>query len=618
VTKLQLTSMISDHAVLQQGKPVRVWGKAAPGANVHVTLAGDESNSQTDENGNWFCELNASTETGEHELKVSDGETEIIRRDLRFGDVWLCSGQSNMQWPLSLVANHLEEIEKADSISNTYLYFVPKDHKEEPVHSIDAEWKVCSSYSAKNFSALSIFFAQELRKFESCRDVPIGLIDSSYGGTMIEAWMRRDFLQSQFKDEKLQESMFGIKPSSMFNGMIGPLVPFSIKGVLWYQGESNSEQPKVYRKFLEGMIDHWRGLWNDPELPFLIVQLPNFEKPIGKSYFTGIREVQQLASDAKDRCWLIPTYDQGDPFDLHPPDKRYIGQRLALKAAGKIYGESVDCENPRITSWEVDKDTAILKVEGTYQGLRSPINDAPSGFQLQNGDGRFLNASAKLESDAIHVSHPEIDRIQNVRYAWKGSPDGNVYNSAGLPLLPWRSDNEDFAVSEIEREPHRRVFKTNHYRIIIDGWGRIVDLRLNHLILSDQSNELLPTFHLYNWSGVVEYPQIHELGNFGAQAKGPFGTIDYWFEESEIKITINHIDEVETSLAKLVLKKRHQSRDELVLKTYEKQTEFSCPGIAISVDGFENVSKEHQHYHVLEKELKPKSSYQFSLKINNK
>jgi sialate O-acetylesterase len=621
-----LHPLFSDHVVLQRDVPVPVWGWAEPGTRIKVALAGQSVETTADAGGKWMAKLGPYPAGGPHTLAVT-GPKSVEVKDILVGDVWICSGQSNMEWPLSAANNAEKEIASATN-PRIRLFTVPKKIALEPTTTVEASWQTCSPETARGFSAVGYFFGREL---ERELNVPIGLINTSWGGTVAEAWASAGALDAmpdfkgaleQIKGEKPEDGKPPVKfetlmaawwkkndpgsgeqpswsdpkfdatswktaklpghwekgplpdfdglawfrkeidlpdawdgkaanlslgpiddrdttfvngvevggmnlwlaprdykipagvlkagrnviavrvldtageggfggsakdmklalagddkaepialagdwaykastpmsslstppePASsnpnrvtvLYNGMIAPLKPFPIKGAIWYQGESNVGRAAQYRKLLPTMIKDWRDSFQVGEFPFYIVQLANFlevkKQPVDSAW-AELREAQYLTTRALPNVGLALAIDIGAAADIHPRNKQDVGRRLALNALASAHGKDVESSGPVYKAKEVKGNAIRLTFDHLGGGLVAKGGEKLEGFAIAGADGKYQWADATIDGDAIVVSSPKVEAPANVRYAWADNPICNLYNQAGLPAVPFRTD----------------------------------------------------------------------------------------------------------------------------------------------------------------------------------
>lgn len=476
--EVKLHALFTDGAVLQREMPVPVWGTAADGEKVTVTFAGQTATT-TAKDGKWEVKLKSLKAGGPHVLTV-EGTNKLEVKDVLVGEVWICSGQSNMAFQLQH-AHNTAEVVPASANPNIRLFKVPGNPQDEPQRDVKAKWEPCNPQTSPSFSAVGYFFGRDLQK---ALGVPVGLIGSSVGGTPAQAWTGKPMLESfpvgkEYLDQQIElmktkdaaeakhkaaveawkakaaelraakkpvvgkapavPAFLGSKrPACLYNGMIAPLVPYAVRGAIWYQGEANSGQPEKYRELLPAMIKNWRADFN-PDLTFLIVQLAPFDRPAPEAW-AYFRETQRQIALKTPKTGLAAIPDAGDPTDIHPTKKEPAGQRLALQALAITYGKDVVSSGPAFKSAVFGKEKATLAFDQVGDGLVAKDGDL-TGFLIAGDDKKFVPATAKIVKSKIEVSSPDVKEPKAVRYAWKNMPDGNLWNKAGLPASPFRTDD---------------------------------------------------------------------------------------------------------------------------------------------------------------------------------
>jgi sialate O-acetylesterase len=483
-------ALFTDGMVLQQGMKCPIWGTADPGEQVDVkfevrkllTTAGSGSAVEADKDGKWKVSLNIVPEMagGPYTLTIK-GKNTITLKDVYVGEVWICSGQSNMEWPLSATANAAEAIKDSKN-PKIRLFTVPKIPSDKPVHVIKTDpkrpdhgkWLECNPDTVKSFSAVGYYFGRDLQK---TRNVPVGLIHTSWGGTRAEAWTSQAVLekyeewkwefpaQEKFKVEleKHKEAVKKTKeeggkppappkapvpmganaPSVLYNGMIAPLIPYAIKGAIWYQGESNAGKAYAYRKLFPTMIQNWRDDWKQGDFPFLCVQLAPFMPIVTEpqeSAWAELREAQLLTSLNLKNAGMAVITDVGDPKDIHPKKKGPVGARLALAARGIAYGEKIEYSGPVYDKMTVKDGKAVLSFKHAGKGLEAKDGEL-HGFTIAGADKKFYNAKAEIQGDSVLVWSDEVKEPVAVRYGWANCPVVNLWNKDGLPASPFRTDD---------------------------------------------------------------------------------------------------------------------------------------------------------------------------------
>ncbi|MGE3821610.1 MAG: sialate O-acetylesterase [Isosphaeraceae bacterium] len=452
---VSLPNLFTSHMVLQRDQKDRVWGKADPGEEVTVSIAGQSQTAKAGDDGKWTVTLDPMPAGGPHTLTVK-GKNTVTLEDVLVGEVWICSGQSNMQW--SVAQSNDPDLESlAADYPKIRFISVPQVGTQEPKDDFNGKWEVCSPSTVKQFSAVGYFFGRQLHQ---TLGVPIGLIDDAWGGSACEAWVRRDLLQ---KDEKYapllarweameknpdanKAAMNGnARPANIYNGVLKPTIGYGIRGVIWYQGESNAGRAYQYRDLFPLMIQSWRDEWGIGDFPFYWVQLADFmaEKPEpGDSSWAELREAQTMTLDRLPNTGQAVIIDLGEGKDIHPKNKQDVAKRLARIALAKDYGVNVAHQSPRYKSMEAKDGKVVLRFEHVGPGLRTfDVADA-LGFTVAGGDQKFVKAKAKVTGkDTIEVSAEGVSEPVSVRYAWADNPVCNVYSGDGLPLTPFRTDD---------------------------------------------------------------------------------------------------------------------------------------------------------------------------------
>lgn len=472
--ELRLASPFSDNMVLQRGRPIRVWGDAGANGTVEVTLGTAAQTTQADGHGHWTASLPARDATTEPlVLRASSAGKQISVANVLVGDVWLCSGQSNMAMTLSETDGGPELGRQAATLRHLRLLTIPKRPAPTPQQAFDARWQSCSPQSAGGFAAVGFYFGVELLRDPALENVPIGLIDDSVGGTAAEAWTSKEALHD-FKPDELLVSLFGIAPSHLYNAMVAPLAPYAISGVLWYQGESNDSKPELYPRILSTMIGDWRRAWNDPSMPFLIVQLPAFIDP----HFVWIRGAQAEVVKTTPHTALAVTIDTADGYNLHPKEKREVGRRLSLLARQMVYQEKLIAQGPQFKSAAVDGNIVRVSFDTAGDGLvaRGSSEAGVRGFALAGDDGAYRFAQATIQGDDVVVQCDAVPQPKTVRYAWSAIPEANLANRSGLPAAPFRTDSLGPSMIEVLKQTASQKVSTPAYEIEISGDGKVTSL----------------------------------------------------------------------------------------------------------------------------------------------
>ena len=471
--------------VLQQKKPVPIWGWADPGESVTVKIAGQTGSAKADAEGYWRVILKPLPVGGPQELSVA-GKNAITVTDVLIGEVWICSGQSNMETTMHEAGRFMAPEIALPPNPNLRMIRVANNHSEKPEPDIRAgSWQSASSRTIPGFCSTAYFFGKNLQKE---LNVPVGLIASTIGGTRAQAWISRSKLASDPETEtiatqEIKEAQLGIEAnkllakddkkrmpdwriqttsSYLFNGMIHPLIPYGIAGFAWYQGEGNETNPAPYHKLFAELITDWRERWSEPNLPFLFCQLPGTRLGpgnIGKRPF--LREAQASALKLPNTGMAV-LIDTGEELSNHPRDKAPVGERLARIALSKTYGRAIEYLGPIFSGAKFVGGKAIVHFKNPTGGLAAKalpaeyqpdtlkpekkplVRNSPSsqleGFALSGSDQKWVWADAQIEGDTVIVSAPGVSNPVAVRYAWSDFPICNLYNNAGLPAAPFRSD----------------------------------------------------------------------------------------------------------------------------------------------------------------------------------
>ena len=451
--EIRMPQIFSDNMVLQRDTEVTIWGWADPGERVRVRIDGQQKTTRADRQGNWRVALEPVKAGGPHTLSI-EGNNTIVYSNILFGEVWLCSGQSNMQWTVAQSANPEEEILNAN-YPEIRLFSVPRRLLPEPANDLDdGEWLVCSPETVASFSAVGYYFGRHLHQE---LDVPIGLVNSSWGGTNVETWTSLEMMQAHpdFAERMKEPAAAALArlenaprpndfPTLLFNGMIYPIVNYTIKGTIWYQGESNSARAYQYRTLFPNLIQDWRNQWSMPEMPFLFVQLANFrapdEQPVDNAW-AELREAQTMTLTVP-YTGMAVAIDIGEAGDIHPKNKQDVGLRLALNALKISYGKDIVYSGPMYKSMQSEGNRIRVRFDSVGSGLK--VNDKYGylkAFAVAGNDRVFHWAQAYLDGNDVVVYSDQVASPVAVRYAWGTNPDdANLYNVEGLPASPFRTD----------------------------------------------------------------------------------------------------------------------------------------------------------------------------------
>jgi len=447
---VKLPSIISDNMVLQRSAQTPLWGNADPGEKVTAKFGDASGEAVADAGGKWRLELNLQ-DAGESagELVIAGSNTITIKNAI-VGEVWVCSGQSNMSWNVGETLNVAQEAKDFPGIRE---FRVSQVIAYQPQSDIDqGRWVVATNDTTPAFTAVGFYFGRELHLKTG---QPVGLINSSWGGTDCESWTSRSQLE---KDGELKAIVAAHdvamkadpkpptvapdnpnQPAVLYNSMIAPLTPYRIKGAIWYQGESNTGRWKSYEELLTLMIEGWRSDWGIGDFPFYIVQLANYQardtEPSTDAAWAQVRDAQYNVSKNVPNSGLATAIDIGEAEDIHPRNKQDVGKRLALIALAKDYGVDVECSGPQFKSLKIEGHQAIVTFDHA-KGLNARDGE-PRRFAIAGADGKFVWANARIDGDRIIVWSDEVPSPKEVRYGRGQNPEVNVYNAAGLPLLPF-------------------------------------------------------------------------------------------------------------------------------------------------------------------------------------
>lgn len=456
-----VSPMFSSHMVLQRGVRVPVWGWTDPGARVSVTINGEVAHAEAGADGRWETRIGPLS-VGEPTTLLVTGPQSVAFDDVLVGDVWLCSGQSNMEMGIEAANDAANEVAAAN-YPNIRLFSVEKTFNTRPQLGLKGTWQRCTPETIKQgpwagFTAAGYYFGRELYKQ---LNVPIGLIQSAWGGTRAEAWTDAESLapfeylstdlkaigdytaapaRSNLPDPAKGNVNF---PTVLYNGMISPVIPFGIKGAIWYQGEGNADKGYDYRRLLPTMIGNWRKRWNEGDFPFLIVQLAGFmqrKAQPGDDSWAEVRESQFLTAAKGKNIGIATAVDIGDAVDIHPKNKQEVGRRLALVALARFYGKKVEYTGPVYRSMKIEKDAIRLKFDHVGASWVAKSGKT-GGFAIAGEDRKFVWAdTVTTDSESLVVSSASVPKPAAVRYAWDANPEISLYNQDGLPLMPFRTD----------------------------------------------------------------------------------------------------------------------------------------------------------------------------------
>jgi sialate O-acetylesterase len=470
-------ALLADHMVVQRGLPVHIWGMAAPHEAVSVIFRGETKSSTADDDGRWSVYLSPGEAGGPFQMSIK-ATNAITLSDILVGDVWIASGQSNMELAMKWVKNADAEIAAAQ-YPKIRIFMVKQRPADYPLENVESKgWAVCSPETVADSSAVAYFFA---RLLQQKLGVPIGLVESFWGGTAAESWTSlhalsadsalmpvfaarakslaeesTTVLHQQKEEREFQQAVEQAKaegkplpwpkwhpdfaawaPAALFNGMIAPLTPFAIRGVIWYQGESNSgpERASLYARLFQTMIRDWRNAWGEGDFPFLFVQIANWNTA-PDALWPEVRDAQRQALALKNTGMAV-TIDIGDGADLHPKNKQDVGLRLALAARAIAFGEKIEWSGPLVR--QVTHEEHALRVWFDHAGGLMAKGVEVTGFEVAGADGKYSPADAKIEGESVIVSSASVPTPASVRYGWAANPNCNLFNKEGLPASPFQA-----------------------------------------------------------------------------------------------------------------------------------------------------------------------------------
>lgn len=443
-SQIRLPSFFSDHMVLQQKEEVRFWGWDEPGQKIIIRADwGSSASAHTDEDGKWETSIRTPSAGGPFQITIS-GSREIILNDVMTGEVWICSGQSNMVMTLRSTYRHQPTYNGTDAIlkanqSRIRMYTAATDASLTPLEDMKGQWKTSSTENAAGFSAAAWFFGNQLEKV---LDVPIGLIVTAWGGSKIEAWMdESSLLKSGITSipDQMPERAQNHAPTLLYNAMLKPLAPFTARGFLWYQGESNVGNAEEYTDLFSNMIKLWRHDFENPDMPFYFAEIAPYN--YGDHNSALLREAQLKTMENIPNTGMASTIDLGNCTNIHPGDKENVGRRLALWALSQTYGlEGFQYSGPIFKYMERTDDHKIkLSFNHADYGF-STFGSPLKGFEISDSNENFHPAQAEISGSAITVWSDQVQNPKEVRYGFSNCPEATLYNTEKLPAPSFRTD----------------------------------------------------------------------------------------------------------------------------------------------------------------------------------
>jgi len=460
----------TSNMVLQRNQANRVFGWGDAGDNITVSIANQTKKTKVGDDGRWEVSLDAMEAGGPFRLVIA-GHDRLEFDNVMVGEVWICSGQSNMAWPVSRANDAKLESMTAD-FPNIRLLSVPQVGTDQPQDNFNGEWKVCTPQTVSDFSAVGYFFGRQLHQ---TLDVPIGLIDNAWGGSACEAWINRETFTKDGRFDKLNDQWKKIeadaqadgatnvaqvkrqlsgnqRPANIYNGVLRPTIGYGIRGVIWYQGESNASRAHQYRDLFPFMIQTWRDEWQQGDFPFYWVQLADFKQETNQptnSDWAELREAQTMTMSKLPNAGEAVIIDLGEANDIHPTNKQDVAKRLARWALARDYGfNGLAYRSPIYKSIEKADGSIVVTFEHVGSGLDTLDVNEVRGFAVAGEDQQFHNAKAEIVGKGrgrtqVKVWSESVSSPVAVRYAWADNPVCNLRSFDGLPVTPFRSDNWD-------------------------------------------------------------------------------------------------------------------------------------------------------------------------------
>ncbi len=453
--KIKLPALFTDNMMLQQKSNAPIWGWAEKNANVLIKTSWDAKiyKVKADGSGKWKTELQTSSFGGPYTIEVSEGNEKVTIKNVLLGEVWLCSGQSNMEMPLKgfqgqPVKNGNEIIVRSTN-KNIRLITIPRATVLEPKDDFEGKWEEASPKSTSNFSATAWYFGSLLQEV---LNVPVGLIHVSYGGSSMEAWMNKEMLKD-FASAKIPTTKEELAkdpnrvPTTLFNGMLSPVIGYGIKGCIWYQGESNYERANEYTALMKKMVSSWRTLWNQGEFPFYFAQIAPFNyasfhpKDYLEKYNSAyLREAQFKASKEIPNSAMAVLMDVGEVNNIHPMDKEKGGNRLAFQALARTYRiEGFEFESPKYKSMEIKDGAVTVSFDDVANGITSYDKEVV-GFEIAGEDKVFYPAKTVVRRKSVVLTSDKVSKPVAVRYLWKDFAKAELFSAGGLPVSSFRTD----------------------------------------------------------------------------------------------------------------------------------------------------------------------------------
>ena len=451
-SNVRLPNILGSHMVLQQKSTVKLWGWAAPGEKISITVGWDNSTyqAQATNDAKWITEIKTPAAGGSYTITLQGNNT-IVLEDVLIGEVWVCGGQSNMEW--SGTQNLQESKDEAPNATNTKirLFYVAKSTSAFPQENVDGKWVVCAPEEMIKFSAIGYFFGKNLNQK---MNIPIGLINSNWGGTPAETWapeyvINNDKIIKRGSEQLNTSQGWPHKTALAYNAMIYPITNYAIAGAIWYQGESNVRTYYAYEKLFTGMIDSWRQQWNK-NFPFYFVQIAPFAYGF-KNVGALLRETQTKSARHPNTGMVVISDLVPDTTNIHPTVKIEVAKRLSDLALNSTYGfTDITCQSPVYTTHSLEKDKIKIQFSNAGNGLMVK-GDKISSFEIAGEDKVFVPAQAKISGNSVMVSNKNIKIPVAVRFAFNNTATPNLFNKEGLPVNLFRTDDWEMDTSAIKK-----------------------------------------------------------------------------------------------------------------------------------------------------------------------
>lgn len=443
-SKIELPAILGNNMVLQQKSHVKLWGHAAKNSTVEITTSWNHKTYKlnADGTGMWEEKIKTPAAGGPYQITFKDSDNELTLTGVLIGEVWVCSGQSNMEMPMVGKKNqpvlNSEEIIQNSSNPQLHLFNVERAFKTTPQNDVKGTWEEAKPETVANFSAVAYQFGKKIQKELG---IPVGIIVSSWGGTPIRAWMSKEGLKEVPGMLEIKDKAAFRQPSVLYNAMLAPITSYPIAGFLWYQGENDRRHANLYEKALPAMARQWKNDWDNNKLPFYYVQIAPwlYTPDKGKIFSAYLREAQLKAMDDISKGAMVVTADIGSNKTIHPPNKTVVAERLANCALAQTYDKDVACYGPLYKSFKIDDNEMEIKFE--YDDGLYLKDNASQNFEIAGKDQVFYPAEAHIEDDELILKSDKVKEPVAARYGFKNYFEGNLYNEAGLPASPFRTDN---------------------------------------------------------------------------------------------------------------------------------------------------------------------------------